>query len=439
MRYRLQLSMGSLFFILFSFLLIDAASAQARGARGASRDSVRAEPREARMPAAEREKSAVPGRSSNGGADEKDAVKTRDLPARASSRGSREAPASGGRQAQETAKSPGRSAAAGRADRTDDADRVETRRSTGSARRAQPPVYAPPNVYGPPAVQARPQDYRRYDPLWPWEYRAREKWAPMYEFRQTVYVEDPYGRRRYRDRLEVVTRYRQRVRRADRRRAEVELDVEAITLHLNGRYLGQVRNIPDAISRVRGTLYERGGVDLDRDLFLVGSPDAGFELISTQHYDNYILGSYRSGHSLRVGALDLRRERVKAVRRSRLFDPSGREKFMPIPLLPRSSGSLFDYGRESLSWQDRDDWDPYRDIDRDRGRVDDYEYGRVRQDRSRASRAESDPARDDEGVSGMRATDRPRGSVRAEEVDEVPSDGGGTMRQRRETELRRVE
>lgn len=213
------------------------------------------------------------------------------------------------------------------------------------------PVYVPPKAsrYDRPRV--------RVDVVWPWVHRYNRGWAPRYEYRQVVYVESGWARQRYDARLDVRTVYRHRVRYASRDRAEVDIYLDRIELYEDGYFLGEVDRIPSNLGRIRATIYRSGRVRFDRDVFVVGDPRAGFELISTRHYDGFILNAYHRSHGYRVGVLDLRRERVVPVRYSRLFDPYDFRGFVPISLLPDDTGWLCDYGYESPTryyWGDDD-------------------------------------------------------------------------------------
>lgn len=177
-------------------------------------------------------------------------------------------------------------------------------------------------------------------------------------------------------RLELVTTYRQRVRHASPRRAEVDVEIERIELFQRGRFLGEVHHLPRHLRRVTARIFRGDRVTFDRDLFLVGAPGRGFELVATRHYDGYVLGAYERGHEVDAGRLDFRRGRVVPVRYSRLFDPYGRSPLVPVPLVPDDPDLLLGYagaphGRHthySDDYLDRRLGDPY-----DRAP---YSYGR---------------------------------------------------------------
>lgn len=226
----------------------------------------------------------------------------------------------------------------------------------------RPPIYVPPHdrAHDRPAVR---YTYRRpvirVDLDWPWEHRHRRGWAPRYQYRQVVYLKAGWARRHYDARLDVRTYYRHRVRSASPSRAEIDIEIDRIELYEDGYYLGSVDRIPSDLSRIRATVYRNGSVRFDRDVFVVGDPRVGFELVSTRHYGRFVLDAYDRAHGYRAGVLDLRRERVVPVRRSRLFDPYNFNGFVPISLLPDDAGWLFDYGRESLSgyyWGDSESY-----------------------------------------------------------------------------------
>jgi len=193
---------------------------------------------------------------------------------------------------------------------------------------------------------------------WPWLVRYERHWAPRYRYRQVVYVDAGWGRNRRNARIEVQTYYQHRVIRATDDYAELEIKVEQIELFRDGVFYGQVDRIPSDLGRIRATVYRNGRVDFDRDVFLVGDPGAGFEMISTRHYGGYILDSYRRSDGMRVGELNLRRSRVDEKGRSRLFDPRDFNGFVPISLLPEDDGWLWDFGDEAMSAY-YDDYDYY--------------------------------------------------------------------------------
>jgi len=240
-----------------------------------------------------------------------------------------------------------------RADRTRRSDRsAGSNRPAPSSRRV---VVPPPKVVKP---VVRPRPVVRIDISWPWEHRYRRGWSPTYRYRQVVYTEAGWGRRRHDARLDVRTYYRQRVRSASRSRAVVEFEIRRIEIYEDGRFVGQVSHIPTKLSRVTATLHRNGRTQLDRDLFIIGDPHAGFELISTRHYGGFLYDHYRPSHGYRAGVLDFRRGRVKAISRSRLFHPNDFRGFAPIYLLPEDEVWLGDYGHGAPShhWYGDDDY-----------------------------------------------------------------------------------
>ena len=211
--------------------------------------------------------------------------------------------------------------------------------------------------YSRPSVRVQP--YVHINIEWPWEQRRKRGWAPRYQYRQVVYFEAGWGRHRRDARVDVRTDYRHRVRSANRHRAVVDIYVDRIALYEDGHFLGAVDRIPEQLGRIRAVIHRDGYAEFDRDVFLVGDPYAGFELIATRHYDGFLLDHYRRGHDLRVGALDLRRGRVEPVRYSRLFDPRDFDGFVPLSLLPEDDGWLCDYGYGSVTAHYYGDHDGY--------------------------------------------------------------------------------
>lgn len=144
--------------------------------------------------------------------------------------------------------------------------------------------------------------------------------------------------------------------------------LDAIELYADGRYLGTVDRIPRTLRRVRATLYRDGRAHFDRELFVVGTPRLGFELIATRAYDDYVLGAYRRGDWVRAGRIDLYAGEVVPVRRSRLFRPHDFNGLVPIALLPDDLAWRCDIGFEAVSAR------PYRRSDAGM-RDDRYYYG----------------------------------------------------------------
>ncbi len=193
---------------------------------------------------------------------------------------------------------------------------------------------------------------------WPWVRRYNRHWAPRYRYRQVVYVDAGWGRHRRTSRVEVRTTYSHQVTYANHEYAELDLYIEAVELYQNGRYLGYIDRIPNNLSRLEATVYRDGYVHFNRNIFVVGDAQSGFEMISTRHYDGHILDRYDRRHGYKVGRVDFRRGRVVERRNSRLFDPYDFAGFVPISLLPEDEGWLWDKGFESVS-SHYDDYDYY--------------------------------------------------------------------------------
>ena len=186
---------------------------------------------------------------------------------------------------------------------------------------------------------------------WPWQYRYRRHWEPRYRYRQVVYVNVGWGRNQRQSRIDVRTYYKQRVRHANSEYAEIEIDIDSIELYENGRFIGYVDRIPNKLREINATVYANGRVEFDRNVFLIGDIYRGFEMISSRYYDDYLLNSYDRRDGVRVGRLDLRKERVKSVRRSRLFNSHKFNGNVPVSLLPEDD-RLFDYSYELFSGND---------------------------------------------------------------------------------------
>lgn len=143
--------------------------------------------------------------------------------------------------------------------------------------------------------------------------------------------------------------YRHQVGRTTSNRADIDIFIERISLYRDGRFIGEVARIPSSLGRIRAEVFRNGRMHFDRNVFLVGDERVGFELISTRHYDGYVLDAYQRSHGYRAGRLDFRRHRVVPVGRSRFFNPFRFDGYVPISLLPDDSRWLLDVGRESIS------------------------------------------------------------------------------------------
>jgi hypothetical protein len=334
----------------------------------------------------------------------------------------------------------------------DNPSRVEQRRDR----------VVPQGRYTPGRVQVRDRGHYYYHPRyphrkvyyrprihidlhWPWEHRYRHHWSPRYRYRQVVYINVGWGGgRHHRDgRIEVETWYRQRVRHADGRYAEVDITLERIDLYRDGRYIGQVDHIPDDLGHIRATIYRNGRVSFSRDVFLLGDLYTGFEMISTRHYDGYVLDRWHRSHDLRVGVLDLRRERVYHARHSRLFNPYDFNGHAPISLLPDDQDLLWDYG--TVSYYD-DDY--YYEYDYDDGYGgDDYGDGGYYAPRgdSRDPRSLNPAYRGESGTTDRAEpnalappTQSPQ-PLRRQQEQTFNTGQGATIRMQRQTEIQRVE
>jgi hypothetical protein len=213
------------------------------------------------------------------------------------------------------------------------------------------------NVWSRPVI-------RSYWPLihvhldWPWLVRYERHWAPRYRYRQVIRVEVYHDGRRDWSNVEVETYYRHSVRRATADWAEIDIEIDQIDVYDGNRYLGYVDRLPGDLKKIRATVYRNGDIRFDREVFLVGDPFVGFEVISTRHYDGWAQDNYRPDDGYRAGRVDLGRHRVQPIRRSRLWDPYRYTGVVPVSLLPDQQGWLWDYGVEALSAV-YDDYDYY--------------------------------------------------------------------------------
>ena len=213
------------------------------------------------------------------------------------------------------------------------------------------------NYYVQHNVRVRPRIHIEVD--WPWKYRYRRHWKPHYQYRQVVNVYVGNARHWNNARVELRTRYHQELRYADDNKAEIDIYIDAIEIYDNGYFIGEVTRIPERLSRIGAVVYRDGEIRYDRDVFLVGDPGVGFEMISTRSYGNFVYSDYRRNDGFRVGRLDLRRGKVRTRRNSRLFDPYGYKGYAPISLLPENEHELFDFGLDAISYYYHDEYDPY--------------------------------------------------------------------------------
>ncbi len=189
---------------------------------------------------------------------------------------------------------------------------------------------------------------------WPWEFRYRRSWRPRYRYRQVVYVEVGWGGRHRRAHLDVQTYYRHTVRYATHEYAEIDIEIEAVEVYENGRFLGSVHHIPYELARIRATVFRDGSIRFDRDLFLLGDAYAGFEMVATRHVRANTYDAYARGEMIVAGRLDLRRERVYPLAYSRFYHPREFDGYVPITLLPEDRQWLYDYGFDAVSAYDRE-------------------------------------------------------------------------------------
>ena len=289
---------------------------------------------------------------------------------------------------------------------------------------------------------------------WPWERRYSSGWSPRYRYRQVVYAESGRGRDRYETRYEVRTLYRQRVLSASGSRAQVELMLEELEVLQNGRYVGRITRLPSGFERIRATIYRNGRADFERELYVVGDAREGFELVATRGYDGYAFANWRRGDDLRAAYLDFRQQRAEPIQYSRLFDPYQHRGFTPISILPDDADWLGDFGPYSASAY------PYYGGGYDRGydgarydgggygRDDRYYYGsggvRVRpHDAPRGATSGSGEADDQRGYEGPRASTSGAApavpTLRRDSDRTYTTQGGASVRLRREAEIERVE
>lgn len=212
-------------------------------------------------------------------------------------------------------------------------------------------------VYVNPVYHHRP--HVQVNVVWPWQNRYQRQWRPSYRYCQVVYVESNYRGNYRRAKVDIRTNYHHEVRYADHRKAVVDIYLDEIEVFENGYYLGKVKRFPRDLEHIEATIYRNGDIVYDRDVFIVGDPQAGFELIATRSYDGYVMDHYDRSHGMEVGRLNFRRKRVDSRRYSKLFDPYGYNSYTPISVLPDDE-QLLDFGYDAISYHHYDDnYDPY--------------------------------------------------------------------------------
>ena len=240
----------------------------------------------------------------------------------------------------------------------------QTQRAPIVVRKGKVNVRYAPKVY----INAnRRYTYRRNSRInvhisWPWVVRLERRWSPRYRYRQVVHINTRWGSGNRVTRVEMETVYRHKVKYATDDYAVLDIDIEEIALYEGDRYLGTVDRIPSRLSSIEATVYRDGAIAFDRDVFLVGDRRSGFELISTEFYDDYAMARYRDRDGYRAGKLNLRSGKVTSISRSRLFNPRDFRGYAPISLLPENEGWLWDYGVDAISAVS-DDYDSYYGYD----------------------------------------------------------------------------
>ena len=294
--------------------------------------------------------------------------------------------------------------------------------------------YNKPNYRVSPVYHHRP--HIQINVNWPWQNRYRRKWKPHYRYRQVVYVNVGWGKRYRQAQIDVRTEYHQRVRYADHRKAVVDIYLDKIEVYEDGYFFGEVVRIPDHLSHIKATIYRNGDIVYDRDVFLVGDPRSGFEMISTQHYDGYVLDHYQRSHGYKVGRLDFRRRRVESRRYSRLFDPYDFHGHAPISLLPEDR-YLADYGYESVSYNYyTEDCDPYYGGNYDDDYYDYYEDGGYSRHSPQYNRPNSAaPTHDRQTVQASIAASGP---IKLSDNKTIQTRGGVSVSFQREGQLERI-
>ncbi|MFK7847858.1 MAG: hypothetical protein AB8G77_21395 [Rhodothermales bacterium] len=212
-------------------------------------------------------------------------------------------------------------------------------------------------VYVNPVYHRRP--HVQVNVVWPWQNRYRREWRPTYRYCQVVYVETGYRGSKRRVAVDIRTNYHHEVRYADQNKAVVDIYLDEIEVYNDGRYLGKVRRFPNDLERIEATIYRNGEIVYDRDVFIVGDPYVGFEMIATNAYDGYVQDYYDKSHGMDVGKLNFRRKRVDSRRYSKLFNPYEYNSYTPISVLPDDE-QLLDFGYDAISYHHYDDnYDPY--------------------------------------------------------------------------------
>ena len=182
----------------------------------------------------------------------------------------------------------------------------------------------------------------------------RRGYTSHFVYKQRIKTQAGYGNQYRNSVLDVRTHLRKKVRYVSGDRVKIEFRIERIEIWDGNYILGEIRHVPSSLGRTEAILYPDGYVEFDRMSYLVGSPESGFELISTRYYGDNLLTAYERTHGFRVGILDFYRSRVNKVRYSRLFDPYNFSGLVPISLIPDDDYWGFQYA--AGGYQHNDDY-----------------------------------------------------------------------------------
>jgi hypothetical protein len=213
----------------------------------------------------------------------------------------------------------------------------------GPSRRPQSKRYQPVARVVFPRI-SWPSVHVRID--WPWKAHYSRHRTPRYRHRRVVVTGRYWGHGSLNSavtsRVEIDAHYSRRVLFADDHSAEFEIRIEKIDTYVEGRYYGSIAVIPEEFRTIRARVQDNGRVEFDREIFILGDPGSGFEMVSTQFYGGYVMDNYRASDGYAAAKLDFRNGRASRIRKSRLFRPFDARAHVPVSLLPEEQGWLWD-------------------------------------------------------------------------------------------------
>ena len=218
-------------------------------------------------------------------------------------------------------------------------------------------------------------NYNNWYDSW-WYNQHRSSWSHTFVFNQYVTLDGGWSSR-WDSELQVRTTLRQRTNRYSRN-ADLEFDIERIQIYENGRYLGEVRSLPYNFSRVKASVSRNGQPRFENMIYLLGSPDEGFELMNSDFNNSYLSSWFRNRRA-QIASIDLRSRRVRTTYRSQFLNDVYND-YVSIPLVPESDNYGLGYATSDWDYYDNGGYynDSYRsNSNRNNNYDNDAIYGRA--------------------------------------------------------------